>query len=117
MELLQMEIGLEIARLRAGRGDATPDDARPLATADLDPDAFAAFAPLPPADDAPPSADGVDSLARRLAAIGVDVIAIDLPGLPGGLAVAKVFAPELRPMPGPGAPPRPDAPGAVAALI
>lgn len=116
LELLQMEIGLEIARLRAGQGRAAAEDAAVLARAGLDVDAFAAFAALPPAGEEA-SADGLDAVAARLAGLGIAALAVDLPGLAGGLAVAKVFAPGLRPMPGPGPAARAGSPGSAAELI
>jgi ribosomal protein S12 methylthiotransferase accessory factor YcaO len=106
-ELLQMEIALEMARLREGQGRAAPGDAGPLARAAMDPDAFEALATPAPAGAAPA---GLDALVARLAALGVEVTAADLAGLPGGLAVAKVFAPGLRPLPGYAKAPRRGAP-------
>jgi ribosomal protein S12 methylthiotransferase accessory factor len=115
IELLQMEIALEMARLRASRGAATAGDRGVLARAALDPDAFPAFAARLPADRAPVPA-GFDALAARLAGLGIEVTVADLPVPPGAPAVAKVFAPALRPLPGPG-PVHPAAPGACAALL
>lgn len=118
LELLQMEIGLEIARLRAGQGrGAAAEDAAVLARAGLDADAFEAFAALPPAPDAGPRPEGLAAVAAHLAAMGIEALAVDLPGLAGGLAVAKVFALGLRPMPGPGPAARAGSPGAAAELI
>lgn len=102
MELLQMEIGLELARLREGRGGAAEGDRGPLARAALEPGRFAAFAALPPATAEPRVAGGFDAAAAHLASRGLPVTVADLPGAPGGLAVAKAFAPGLRPLPGPG---------------
>jgi ribosomal protein S12 methylthiotransferase accessory factor len=115
IELLQMEIALEMARLRSGRGAATPGDRGVLARAALDPDAFPAFSALLPADRAPVPAD-FDALAAHLAGLGIEVTVADLPVPSGVPAVAKVFAPALRPLPGPG-PVHPAAPGACAALL
>jgi hypothetical protein len=117
MELLQMEIALEIARLRAAQGRDTPADAVPLGTAALDPDGFAAFAAAPPAPAHGPEVAGFDDLVAHLAGLGLEVLVVDLAGPPGGLSVAKAFVPGLRPMPGPGPDPRPDAPGAWARLM
>lgn len=115
IELLQMEIALEIARLRAAQGAGS--DAGPLARAALDPDGFAAFAALPPMDWTPPPIAGFDDLVDHLARVGLAVTIVDLAGPPGGMAVAKAFAPGLRPLPGPLPPARPGAPGAVAPLM
>ena len=115
-ELLQMEIALEIARMRETQRRLTQGDAGPLARAALDPDAFEAFSPLPPVGRGPHLAD-LDALTAHLGKLGVEVIVADLIGLDGGLAVAKAFAPRLLPLPGPGPAPRPDAPGAWAALM
>ncbi len=115
IELLQMEIALEIARLRAAGGRATPADAVPLGLAALDPDAFDAFAPLPPAAAAAPAPEGAAALAAHLAALGLGVAVVDLDGPPGGLAVAKAFVAGLRALPAPAA--RPGAPGATTALM
>jgi ribosomal protein S12 methylthiotransferase accessory factor len=117
LELLQMEIGLEIVRMRAAQGRPTAEDAATLARAALEPDAFAAFAALPPRAEAAPAVGGLDALVARLGAAGVEPFAFDLPSAPGGLAAAKIFAPGLLPLPGPGPAPRADAPGARAGLI
>jgi ribosomal protein S12 methylthiotransferase accessory factor len=117
MELLQMEIALEIARLRATQARTVPGDAGPLGLAALDLDAFATFRPLPPASPEAPSAAGLDDLVAHLARLGIEVIVVDLDGPPRGPRVTKAFAPGLRPLPGPGAPPRPEAPGALTALM
>lgn len=115
LELCQMEIALELARLRLARGARTEGDAGVLARAALDPDAFPAFAArLPLAAD--PAPDTLDGLVARLADLGLPVIAADLPHPGGPLAVAKVVVPGLRPLPGPG-PTRGDAPGATAPLL
>ncbi len=117
IELLQMEIALEIARLREARGSATPHDAIPLGHAALDPDAFAAFAPLPPVAEAATTLSGADALAAHLAGLGFGVVVADLEGAEGGLAVAKAFVAGLRPTPGPTAAQNPGAPAAWAALM
>ncbi len=121
LELLQMEIGLEIVRLRAKAGRAAPEDAATLRRAALDVDATPAFAPLPPLAAAGPRVDDLAGLVAHLARLGIEPLAIDLAGpdaRAGGLAVAKVFAPGLQPMPGPmrepGPAPPPGAPGAPA---
>nr|MBA3323936.1 YcaO-like family protein [Paracoccaceae bacterium] len=88
-----------------------------LRRASLDADGIAAFAPLPPARTVDAAPAGLDGLVERLASLGIEVFAVDLPAAAGGLAVAKVFAPGLQPLPGPGARPNPDAPGAYAALM
>lgn len=117
IELLQMEIGLEIARMRAAQGGAPEADRGPLARAGIDPEEMAAFAPTPPrACPAPPVA-GLDDLVAHLAALGLAVTVADLPGLRDGLAVAKAFVPGLRPLPGPLGPAEPGAPGAFAPLM
>jgi ribosomal protein S12 methylthiotransferase accessory factor len=116
MELLQMEIGLELARLRAGRGAPAEGDRGPLARAALAPERFAAFAALPPAAERPPIAESFAAAAAHLAARGLPVTVADLPDAPGGLAVAKAFAPGLRPLPGPG-PAREGTPGGAAPLM
>ena len=112
VELMQMEIALEMARHRAARGSAAPGDRGPLARAGLDPACFAALPPVPaavaPSDFA--------TLAAALAGQGLDVTVADLPTAPGTPAVAKVFAPGLRPLPG-GPPARPGTPGALAGLM
>lgn len=117
IEMLQMEIALEMARLRAARGQAAPGDAGPLARAALDPDAFAAFAAGPPAPEASPAPEGTAGLVARLAARGLAVTIADLGRPAGGLAVAKAFVPGLLPLPGPGPAPMPDAPGAQAEAL
>jgi ribosomal protein S12 methylthiotransferase accessory factor len=117
IEMLQMEIALEMARLRAARGQAAPGDAGPLGRAALDPDAFPAFAALPP-DGAPsPAPRDAEALAAHLAACGLPVTLADLGRPAGGLAVAKAFVPGLLPLPGPGPDPAPDAPGAFAEAL
>lgn len=113
IELCQMEIALEIARLRAAKDVATAADAGVLARAALDPDRFAAFAALLPEPEAEGPAD-LGTIVMRLMGLGLCVIAADLPTRTG--ALAKVVVPGLRPLPGPG-PVRPDAPGAVAPLM
>ncbi len=100
LELLQMELALEMARHRAARTGAAAGDHGPLARAALVPEDFAAFAAAPPAAAVGPLAAGFADLAAQLAANGVVVTVADLPAPPGGLAVAKVFAPALRPLPG-----------------
>jgi thiazole/oxazole-forming peptide maturase SagD family component len=115
LELLQMEIALEMARLRQAQGRPSPGDVGPLARAGLDPDAYPAFAARPSARLEPVAAS-FDALVARLEALGHEVTAADfLPA--GGLHVAKVLVPGLRPMPGGGGKARPDAPGARAALM
>jgi ribosomal protein S12 methylthiotransferase accessory factor YcaO len=116
LELLQMELALEMARHRAARTGAAAGDHGPLARAALVPEDFAAFAAAPPAAAVGPLAAGFADLAAQLAANGVVVTVADVPAPPGGLAVAKVFAPALRPLPG-GRPAGPGTPGAVAALM
>jgi ribosomal protein S12 methylthiotransferase accessory factor YcaO len=115
MELLQMEIGLELARLRAARGAPADGDRGPLARAALAPERFAGFAALPPAGDWPQVA-GFAAVAAHLADRGLPVTVADLPDAPGGIAVAKAFVPGLRPRPGPG-PVEGGAPGTVAPLM
>ena len=115
IELLQMEIALEIARLREVQGGGA--DAGPLARAALDPDGLAAFAALPPIDWTPPPVAGLDDLVGHLARVGLAVTVVDLPGLPGGMAVAKAFVPGLRPLPGSLPPAQAGAPGALAPLM
>ena len=117
IELLQMEIALEIARLRADQGRATPYDAIPLGHAALDPDAHPAFAPLPPQPAPAPEVADADALVARLGAFGLGVVMVDLEGPEGGLAVAKAFVAGLRPTPSPAAATRADAPGAKTALM
>ncbi len=116
MELLQMEIGLELARLRLARGAPTEGDRGPLARAALEPERFAAFAARMPADPRSLAAGDFAAVAAHLSARGLPVTVADLPGRPGGLAVTKAFVPGLRPLPGPG-PTVEDAPGAVAPLM
>ncbi len=113
IELCQMEIALEVARLRAGRGMGTAADRGVLARAALDADRFPALAAQLPVAGAAGPAD-LDGLVAQLMSLGLCVIAADLP-VPGG-ALAKIVVPGLRPMPGSG-PARPDAPGAVAPLM
>jgi hypothetical protein len=116
-ELLQMEIGLELSRLRAAQGRATAADAGPLALAALDPDGFAAFRTRPPGGAPDASVAGLDDLVAHLARLDLEVTVIDLAGPRGGLRVAKAFVPGLRPLPGPGLRPLAGAPGAAAALM
>jgi len=116
MELLQMEIGLELARLRVARGGPAEGDRGPLARAALAPEHFPAFAALPPASTPMPVAPGFAAVAAHLACRGLPVTVADLPRSPVGLAVAKAFMPGLRPLPGPG-PVEEGAPGAVAPLM
>lgn len=113
IELCQMEIALDIARLRAANGRATAADAGVLARAALTVDGFAAFAALLPDAEAAGPGD-LDGLVARLMALGLCVIAADLPVAEG--ALAKMVVPGLWPLPGPGAP-RPGTPGAVAPLM
>lgn len=120
IEMLQMEIALEIARLREAQGGVATKggaDAGPLARAALDPDAYPAFAALPPTDWIPPRVAGFDDLVGHLAKAGLAIAVVDLAGLSGGMAVAKAFVPGLLPLPGPLPPARPDSPGAVAPLM
>lgn len=117
IELLQMEIGLEIARMRAAQGDAPEADRGPLARAEIDPEEMAAFAPAPPRACPSPPVVGLADLVAHLAALGLAVTVADLPGLRDGLAVAKAFVPGLRPLPGPLGPAQPGAPGALAPLM
>ena len=118
IELLQMEMALELARHRRAQGRETEDDAGPLARAGLDPDAWDAFSPRPPAGCDRPSIAGLDDLVAHLAARGHEVTVVDLEG-PGDalLSVAKVFVPGLRPMPGGAARAAPGAPGTDAELM
>jgi hypothetical protein len=97
-----MEIGLELARLRAARGTPAAGERGPLARAALAPEQFAVFAALPPAGEPTRIAASFVAAAAQLAARGTPVTVADLPDGPGGLAVAKVFAPGLRPLPGRG---------------
>jgi ribosomal protein S12 methylthiotransferase accessory factor YcaO len=117
IELLQMEIALEMARLRATRGNTAPGDAGPLARTALDPDALPAFAAGPPGPEPPAAPAGPEALAAHLAARGLPVTLADLGRPAGGLAVAKAFVPGLLPLPGPGPAPAPDAPGAHAEAL
>jgi hypothetical protein len=103
---MQMELALELARHRAARGAPAAGDRDPLARASLAPDALPAFAARPPLPLSPAPAD-VAALAARCGPVTI----VDLPGPPGGLAVAKVIAPGLRPLPGSAA-----APGSAGAL-
>jgi hypothetical protein len=109
-----MELALEMARHRAARGTSAAGDRGPLARAGLDPAAFAAFAALPPAPAARVPADFA-GLAAALAAAGHRPVVVA--DLPGPTAVAKVFAPSLRPMPGGAMPARANTPGAAAPLM
>jgi hypothetical protein len=93
-----MEIALEMARHRAGRGAATAGDRSALDRADLLADDWPAFAALP-ASGAPTPGFDLDCLVAGLARERVRVAAVDLPGAPGGLSVAKVFATGLAPFP------------------
>jgi hypothetical protein len=95
-----------MARHRAARGATAPGDHGPLARAGLRAEALPAFAALPPLPPEPGPAD-LAALAARCGPVTV----VDLPGAPGGLAVAKVLAPRLRPLPGSAA-----APGTASAL-
>jgi ribosomal protein S12 methylthiotransferase accessory factor YcaO len=95
IELLQMELALEMARHRAARGATAPGDHGPLARAGLLAAALPAFAALPPLSPEPGPAD-LATLAARCGPVTI----VDLPGVPGGPAVAKVLAPGLRPLPG-----------------
>ena len=117
VELLQMELALEMARHRSARGDAAPGDRGPLARAALAPEDFAAFAALPPAVAAAPPPRDFAGLAAALARQGLAVVVADLPGRAGGPAVAKVFVPGLRPLPGGSRAPLAGTPGAVAPLM
>ena len=115
MELLQMEIALDLARSRAARDAPTPEDLRVLRRADLDSNAFACFAPSP-AVSSGHRLSSLGGVVSGLASRGCRVVAVDLAGPLGGLAVAKVLATGLRPFPG-GQGARRDAPGAVAPLM
>ena len=103
IELLQMEIGLELARLRAG--PRQPGRGRPR-TAGPGGAGAGRVRGLRRAAAGARAADGrgagFAAVAAHLAARGLPVTVADLPRRPGGLAVAKVFAPGLRPLPGPG---------------
>jgi ribosomal protein S12 methylthiotransferase accessory factor len=112
IELLQMEIALEMARLRGARGDAGP-----LARAALDPDALPALAAGPARPLSPVGAATFDDLTADLTRTGLDITVADLPVPPDGWPVSKVLAPGLRPLPGDPRPPHPDAPGARAPLM
>jgi ribosomal protein S12 methylthiotransferase accessory factor len=114
VELLQMELALELARHRAARGAPAAADRGVLARADLAPDDLPAFAARLAAVAPPSGAADFAALATRLADRGVSVTFADLPAPPSVLAVAKAFAPALRPLPGSGA--APGAPGALAPL-
>lgn len=116
IELLQMEIALQMAAHRTARGGATPGDAAALARAALDADALPAFAAGPAAVPPRPPAD-LAELVDRLAGTACRVVAADLPALPDGPAVAKVFATGLRPLPGGPRRPVAGSPGAQAALM
>lgn len=116
IELLQMEIALEMARHRRAQGRATPGDAGPLARAELDPDRFSAFAAGLPKTGERPSIAGLDDLVGHLANLGHEVTVVDLRPT-GGLAVAKVFVPGLRPLPGGTLRLQAEAPGAWADLM
>ncbi len=115
IECLQMEIALDLARLRADRSAPAGADADVLMRAGLNTDAFAAFTGHP-ARSAAAVCDGLEALVARLADAGHRPVAIDLPDAPPGFAVARVLAPTLRPLPG-GAPARPGTPGSVAKLM
>ncbi len=115
IECLQMEIALDLARLRAERGTPAAADADVLARANLDPDGFATFAARPAVPAAALSGD-LDALVARLATAGHRPVAVDLPEAPPGFAVARIVAPSLRPLPA-RTPGRPGTPGAVAKLI
>ncbi len=117
LELLQMELALEMARHRAAREATAPGDRGPLARAALATADFAAFAGLPPQPAATDPGQDFDGMADRLARQGLAVTVADLPQPPGGLAVAKVFAPGLRPLPGRTRPAWPGTPGAHAPLM
>ncbi len=118
IELLQMEMALELARHRLAQGRVAESDAGPLDRAALDPDAWDAFSPLPPAGCGRPSIAGFDDLVAHLAAQGQEVTVADLAGPAGApLHVAKVFVPGLRPMPSGAARAVPGAPGTEAELM
>ena len=112
-----MELALEMARRRAARDAAAPGDRGPLARAALATADFAAFAALPPRPARPTPAADFDGLAARLARQGLAVTVADLPRPPGDLAVAKVIAPGLRPLPGRHPAAWPGTPGALAPLM
>jgi ribosomal protein S12 methylthiotransferase accessory factor len=113
IELLQMEIALQMAAHRAARGVATPGDAAALARAAIDAGAF----PILPAAIPPPPPVDLGELVARLGADGCRVVAADLAGPHGGLAVAKVFATGLRPYPGGRQVAAADSPGVCGALM
>lgn len=115
IECLQMEIALDLARLRAARGTPSGADAATLARAALDTAAFTAFAARP-ARPATGVAGGMEGIAVRLAQAGIRSAAIDLPGAPPGFTVSRVFAPGLRRLPG-DRPAARDAPGSMAELM
>ena len=94
-----MEIALELARHRAGRGAPAAGDRGPLARAALDPERSP---PSPPCRRGRSGRAGGASTRSpaALAARGLAVTVADLPAPADGLAVAKAFAPGLRPLPG-----------------
>lgn len=113
IEMLQMEFGLELARRRQALGQATMGDTGALARAALDPDSFTL---LPARPLTPPPLTGFAGLVAHLESLGQRIILADLAPR-GGLAIAKVFAPGLRPMPGGAISPRPEDPGFRADLM
>lgn len=117
LELMQMEIGLEMARHRDARGQATPGDRAALARAALDPDTLPALAACPARPAARPAVTTGAALVAALGRAGIGLVAADLPLPIPGLCVVKVFSPDLRPMPGGDARPRPGTPGALGPLM
>lgn len=105
LELSQMELGLQLAtdkRDQLGETALTDDDRRHLARASFD---VAALAPLatqrePRLHPPPPASQSADPMTAILARCGVEAWAVELTRPGQGLAVAKVIAPFLQPMPG-----------------
>lgn len=119
MELLQMEIALEMARMRHTRGEPTAGDASALDRAALDLDALPAFSARPArAMASRRPLTGMPELVRALAREGIRIVAADLDAPGMELHVAKIAASGLMPFPsGHEQDPRPGAPGKLARLM
>lgn len=106
LELGQMELGLQLAtdkRDQAGEAALAAEDRRHLARAAIAIDDLAPLAaPLAPRvhQPAPTDGDATDRATAFLTRHGIDAWAIDLTRPGRGLAVVKVIAPRLQPMPG-----------------